>query len=185
MSAFNLATLRELLTKHGIPVDDWGMGEAKTLTHLLKEIEEGETVLVEDELGLLYRLIQGVGVLVEYTAPTGQRFVLKEDRQVFADGRERRRQLGDSVGEKCKRNEDPTEAAARAVREELGCQTPVLLEQLETEQMEKVSQSYPGLLTQYRVCHFRAVLTTEQFNLDGYVETQEDLTTYFVWKLKK
>ena len=95
----HLATeaLQKLLADAGIDTSLWGKGEAKTLAHLQKEIENGETVLVAGEKGELLRKVMFGGADVYYKSPDGKKYRLKEEKQGFKDGRERRRDLGHAV----------------------------------------------------------------------------------------
>ena len=99
------------LNGYGIPLDQWGKGKAKTIGHLAKEIIEGETVLVNKGSEIVRR-VELVHVDVRHTnGDVELQFV--EDRQVFKDGRERRRGLT-GVSEKIKPGKDPRVAAERA-----------------------------------------------------------------------
>ena len=141
---------------------------------------EGETIL-EEHHGSLRRALSLVSITV--ISPHGEHLV--EDRQVFMDGRVRRRGL-DALAEKFKPGEDPTEAARRALEEELGLSPRVveLLHFSEGSRTEKVeaSPSYPGLTSVYRTTHFTVTLPLEAYKSDGYVEHQADKCTYFLWQ---
>jgi hypothetical protein len=177
----NENNLRELLTSSGIDISVWGTGQAKTLTHLQKEIDNGETELIAEKSGTLLRRVSVGGADIYYQSPHGKKYRLKEDRQVFSDGRERRRDLGQAVSEKMKTDEKPRNAIIRGIKEELGIKGNIIL--TETGKAEKIliSPSYPGLKSQYIQHKFQAMLSDDQFNPEGYVETQDDLCTYFVW----
>ena len=181
-----LEGLRNYLSTYGIPVDSWGKGSAKTLDHLLEEINEGETVLVERERGTeVLREIKVASITVLYHK-NGETYVLAEDRQEFSDGRVRKRTLKakGSLSEKFKSHEDQGEAAKRAIREELGIAGDVKLTQVKEEEEIEASQSFPGLKTIYHMYRFNAELTDNQYSPNGYVETQDDKKTYFIWKKK-
>ena len=179
-SAFN--TLRQQLESVGIDVSEWGKGQAKTLAHLQKEIESGEIVLVTGEHGeLLRKVVVGVADIF-YVSPEGKKYRLREDRQVFKDGRERKRDLGQAVSEKMKPDEDPKDAMIRGVKEELGIEGEISLTEMGVDEWLLASTSYPGLQSQ-RIRHkFEATLNAQQFKSDGYVEEQDDKNTYFVWE---
>ena len=72
---------RDYLVSLGVPVDKYGTGGFKTIGHLYKEVEEGETVLTEEDGGLVRR-VEFVGARVIYRAPEGT-LRLYEARQVF------------------------------------------------------------------------------------------------------
>ena len=159
-----------------------GVLEAKTLAHLQKEIESGETVLITGNEGELLRKVVVGGADVFYVSPEGKKYRLKEDRQVFKDGRERRRDLGQAVSEKMKPDENPNDATIRGIQEELGIGGEIILTETGTDEQLLSSPSYPGLQSQYIRHRFEAVLSHEQFREDGYVEEQSGKSTYFVWE---
>lgn len=177
-----LNTLRQQLETAGIDVSEWGKGQAKTLAHLQKEIESGETVLVTGEQGELLRKVMVGGADIYYVSPGGKKYRLKEDRQVFKDGRERKRDLGQAVSEKMKPDEDLKDAMIRGVREELGIEGEISLTETGTDEQLLSSPSYPGLQSQYVRHRFEATLNDQQFQSEGYTEKQEDISTYFVWE---
>lgn len=180
----HLATeaLQKLLADAGIDTSLWGKGEAKTLAHLQKEIENGETVLVAGEKGELLRKVMFGGADVYYQSPDGKKYRLKEEKQVFKDGRERHRDLGHAVSEKMKPSEDSRTAMIRGIQEELGISGEVALTQIGTDEEKITSFSYPGLESQYVRHKFLAILSDTQFKPEGYVEDQPDKSTYFVWE---
>ena len=181
----NEKQLMAYLKSRGVDIESWGKGKAKTLEHLFQEIAEGETELTENDIGEMVRQVSIVNVDVFHKDADGQRWYLVEDRQVFSDGRERRREgiVGASLSEKIKGTEDPKSASARALSEELKIEiNPQNVEELGVHTEELDSPSYPGLKTVYRVFAYRVVVGSSQFNQDGYVETQDDKQTFFVWR---
>lgn len=177
-----IEALEQQLQEAGIDVSRWGWGEAKTLEHLQKEIENGETILVIGEKGELLRMVVVCGADIYYVSPDGKRYRLKEEKQVFKDGRERKRDLGQAVSEKMKPDEDPRDAMIRGIREELGIQGDISLVQTGTDEQLLSSPSYPGLQSQYIRHKFEAILDKSQFRPEGYKEEQKDKTTYFIWE---
>jgi hypothetical protein len=175
--------LINLLNNYGIPIDSWGKDGAKTVDHLVDEINNKETVLVQNpETGTLTREFSFLAIVVLYIDGNNT-YQLIEDRQVFTDGRERRRSSDISVGEKIKYNESNIEQAiARALSEELGIQGGFVAKEGEIVVEEADSKSYPGLKS-HRVRYNSVVkISSEQYKPEGYVETQPDKTTYFIWK---
>ncbi len=175
--------LISLLNQYGIPIHDWGKGEAKTVDHLVNEINNGETMLVQDvESGKLIREFSFLALLVLYK-DRNDTYKLVEEKQVFADGRERVRSLEVSIGEKIKRSENNIEdVVARALSEELGIQEGFVTEKGEVVVEDADSKSYPGL-TSHRNKHNAVVeIDSTQYNPGGYKEVQADKTTYFTWK---
>ena len=169
--------LESILRQANIPLERWGIDKAKTMDHLLEEVSAGETTL---------SLLREVSVVsIEVTCIVGEEsFILREEKQVFSDGRERCRNLGTTMGEKIQPGETPLDAAKRAIREELGIVDPdlVLVECGFRTRGPEESPSYPGLLSLYKFSHFSVTLPTEHYRLEGYIETQGDKTTYFVWR---
>jgi len=176
--------LLELLKVHGIPLSKWGQGQAKTVEHLLAEINSGEASLKEDGAKII-RSSLGAVIQVYYQDGPDLLF-LKEDRQVFVDGREKRRDLRNptsSVGEKMRPGENPEEAAYRALREELDINERVSLTRHLTVSSKGpvLSDSFPGLWTMYKIHVFELFLPQHLYKADGYVEKQRDKTNYFAW----
>lgn len=177
-----LAVLNTKLQSAGIDTSTWGTGSTKTLEHLAKEIADGETTLLVNENGELRRVVVVGTALVQYNSPDGKTYILREEKQVFKDGRERRRNMEQSVFEKMKPDENPEEAMVRGVQEELGITTPVHLTEVGTDEQNISSPSYPGLISQYIKHHFKTTLNDDQYKPEGYIEEQSDKSTFFVWK---
>ena len=174
--------LQKRLESAGIDTSLWGVGRAKTLAHLQEELENGEVILIEGENGELIRQGVVVGADIYYKSHDGKKYYLREERQIFRDGRVRERKLEQSVSEKLKRGEDPENAMIRGLKEELGIDGEIHMQMIKTYEKVVNSSSYPGLLSRYTIHWFRVVLTDDQFNPEGYIEEQPDKTTYFVWK---
>lgn len=177
----DLKSLEEYLLKFGIPLEKWGKGYAKTLSHLLREIESGECTISEKN-GNLLREIEFVMCEMFY-ADGKNLFKLIEEKQVFNDGRARIRDKESSVSEKMIIGEDPLESLIRGVQEELG----IIIDESQIEEEMDVkktepSQSFPGLITSYNGHNFTCFLNKSQYNPNGYIEVQKDKSTYFIWK---
>lgn len=171
--------VKKLLQKYGVPVEQFGTGKAKTLEHLAQEILEGETVLVDKD-GEIVRRVELVHIDVRFTQ-NGVELQLVEDKQVFTDGRERRRGLT-GISEKMKPGENPSISAKRALVEEIGVDSRTDIQSMGTEEETKTSPSYPGLSTEYLRHEMMTTISEEDFRKDGYTEVQPDKTTYFVWR---
>ncbi|OIO48351.1 hypothetical protein COX74_01210 [bacterium (Candidatus Gribaldobacteria) CG_4_10_14_0_2_um_filter_41_16] len=173
--------LLALLKKYNVLVNEWGKGEAKTVWHLLSEINSGEAELIEEN-GELIRKVQGATVNVYYT--DGQKILkLKEKSQVFVDGRERVRELEASIGEKLKSNESPISAVQRALFEELNITESLPFSKVsETKKGPVPSISYPGIKTEYLTHVFEVILPFCFYKPEGYIEKQKDKETIFVWE---
>ena len=172
--------LRAILGLGGVDTSTWGTGETKTVDHLLAELRGGDCELVVDEHGLARR-VRNVWVDV-FCAVDGQRRHLVERRQVFADGRERVRDLPASLGEKCTVGEDPAVAARRALLEELGISSPRALAASAPLSSPEAGSSFPGLRTVYETYWFTAELDPADYRPEGYTESQSDKTTMFEWE---
>ena len=168
------------LTQFEVPIGEWGTGQSKTVRNLLHELQEGECH-IEDAGGYLVRYLEFVGVRIFYKE--GETILyLQEDRQEFTDGRTRRRKMPSSVSEKMKFGENPHLAAVRGIREELGILIkPEQLIKARDLNYNGSSMSYPGLRSKYKGHQFTCYLTKEQFNPEGYIEKQEDKSTFFIW----
>jgi hypothetical protein len=178
-----LAELENMLTLAGTDLSLWGLGAAKTVAHLHREIAEGESVVQVTDTGAVERSSRVVWVDVFYADQQGNVYHLVEDRQEFSDGRVRRRQLASSLGEKLKLHEDPDEAAMRALSEELGIEASSIVHKLGRKQMIDPSDSYPGLINSSDAYGYAIELADESFRADGYVERQADKTNHYAWEL--
>ena len=168
------------------PRESLGQGAAKTVSHLLSEIQNGDCELVEENNGLIRRVhVVNLSVSAQFD---GKIHTLIEDRQVFNEGTSqerirKRRDLGGAVSEKIHSSEDPDAAVPRAIHEELGIEGNVNFNKTRSEDIDRDSPSFPGLRTQYRAHYYSATLTGDQIHKKGYKEVQPDKTTYFVWGL--
>lgn len=179
----NKTELEQQLKSKGIPIEKWGVGESKTLENLLHELESGDSRLEEDpDLGVL-RVEAGVGINVYFNEGKNS-LVLVEDRQVFKDGRIRRRNLPTSIGEKMRPGESPLEAVSRAFSEELNIVAIGVIFSIGEEDRQPVSSvSFPGLWTKRKIHVFDTTMPPEYFKPEGYVEEQEDKTNYYEWRV--
>lgn len=171
--------LAALLRQHGVDVNRWGTAAAKSVEHLRRELEQGESVLLEED----GQLVREVAVVEIDVVGPREEVRLHEDRQEYRDGRTRRRSLGGALNEKLHPGETPDRAARRALREELGISDARLaLVPLDTVEDERESPSYPGLRSRYLVWRYRLRLPPRHFRPEGYVEEQDDKATYFRWR---
>ena len=154
--------------------ENWGVGTAKTLDHLVLEIDKGET-----RLNGVFRAIRTVAIDV-----ICDKQKLREVCQVFSDGRIRKREFEfGSVCEKLNGGETPLQGLWRGLEEELGIKynSQIRFKYIEEKTMIFVSNSYPGLVTRNTQSRFRVKLPREFYRVDGYFERQSDKTTYFEW----
>lgn len=169
--------LEKLLKEFQIPIIHFGTGKAKKISDLLEEINNGDCEFVISQKGLC-RKVSVVRIKILY-----KDFILIEDRQVFKDGRERKRELS-HLGEKIHCDEEVKTALKRACAEELGIESSLDYISCGVEKETRYSSSYPGLKSEYLLYDFTVTLKDEQFNKEGYVEKDEKgtgLTTYFKW----
>ena len=176
-----LMDLEKYLIKFSIPLNEWGKGYAKTIEHLFLEIESEECSLTEEN-GILIRNIEFVMCEIFYRK--GEKiYKLIEDKQIFKDGRIRRRKKDSSVSEKMKIGENPIQSLIRGIDEELGVSlNESQLSREEDLKEEEFSQSFPGLMTRYKGHNFTCFFNDSQYNPKGYIENQKDKSTYFVWE---
>lgn len=173
-------SIRDLLLAHHIPLSEWGKGEASSFEKLVSEVESGECILVSG-CDILLRVVSGVIVDV-YAEFSSGKFLLREDRQVFRDGRVRRRNLDGSIGKKMRPGEHPIMTVRRALVEELSIHEQLSLTRFPDREKGPISSvSYPGLVSVYHMRHFAVTLPWHLARREGYVEEQEEKTTYFIW----
>jgi hypothetical protein len=178
----SLDELKNILKRGGIDFSQWGKGGTKTLNHLQKEIENEECALIIGKQGEVLREVVIARANIFYISKEGKKYRLKEEKQVFKDGRERRRNLKYSLNEKVKFGENIKEAMIRGIKEELGIEGDLSLKETGIEEETEDSPSYPGLKSHYIYHNFEVSLNDQQFNPNGYIEDQEDKTTYFIWE---
>ena len=174
----------QMLKDKGIDIQLYGTGTFKTIGHLYQEIEEGETELT-DENGQLVRRVQFVGARILYKKDD-EWLRLYEEKQIFKDGRERRRtNMPYSAAEKFKSGEDPKEVIVRGMKEEL--KLDITKDQFTFYNKKEIENNddYPGIKSFHIGYEFLVVLNDEQYNPDGYIERQSDKDVYFTWRLMK
>lgn len=184
VEVISVEDLEECLRAHDIDLSKWGVDGAKTVRHLLKEIQAGETHFRKGARGLV-RQIMPSGTRVYHVPAYETGLYLKESHQISRkDGKRTERKRPYSVGEKAKPGETLRESAIRGIREELKIIGDFTILDREKSIREEDSPSFPGLLTRYIDQRFDAILNAEQYKPDGYVELGEgegDKDTHFVW----
>src|SRR3989344_3381838 len=149
-----------LLKISNVSLGDWGTGAAKTVDHLLKEINDGESTLIKKG-NFLLRSVIGSSVRIFYKQKSSALLFLKEDKQIFKDGREKRRELAEELG--------VTEKLPLVPRPNI-IKGPI------------PSISFPGLYTLYSIYAFEVFLPEKWYKPEGYAEKQADKTNYFIWE---
>ena len=171
----------QMLKDHDINTELYGTGTFKTIGHLYHEIEEGETELT-DEGGQLVRKVQFVGARILHKKD-GKWWRLYEEKQIFKDGRERRRaNMPYSAAEKFKSGEDPKEVIVRGMKEELNLD--ITKDQFAFYNKKEIENNddYPGIKSFHIGYEFLVVLNNSQFLERGYIERQVDKDVYFTWR---
>jgi len=171
----------QMLKDHDINTELYGTGTFKTIGHLYHEIEEGETELT-DEGGQLVRRVQFVGARILHKKD-GKWWRLYEEKQIFKDGRERRRaNMPYSAAEKFKSGEDPKEVIVRGMKEELNLD--ITKDQFAFYNKKEIENNddYPGIKSFHIGYEFLVVLNDSQFLERGYIERQVDKDVYFTWR---
>ncbi len=168
--------LEDLLACEGASTGLWGSGEAKSLEHLLAELAAGECRLGRDQDGRLVRCVRGAQLRIRHRS-----FTLVEACQVFADGRERHRDLQASCEEKLTAGEDPAAGALRCLKDRLGVSWEPELGEPAALHKRARSQPYPGLRSVFQAFTWDAELPEAHCRPDGYEERQSGKTTFWEW----
>ena len=135
-------SLRKWLAVRNIDTSEWGTEGAKSVTHLWRELQEGDLVLRDNPP---LRVVHVVQIIIRR-----QNKFLIEATQEFGDGSHRHRNQPPS--EKVKAGESYTKAALRCLQEELGINaSDVTFDQSSHKEVQAQadSLSYPGLATEY------------------------------------
>lgn len=167
----NQSDLENLLQKHNIDTSCW----IKPVSELWKEIQNGESILVEKN-GTLKRRVHVANVVCRF-----RDLQLYEEKQVFKNGTTLRRGFK-CVSEKIMGDENPQDAAKRGLQEELGIpvgEVEVLC--CGIAQSNMCSETYTGLKSQCMRYEFECEIPEKWFK-DEYVEVQESKSTYFKWE---
>lgn len=186
--------LREVAHSLGIPLLEYGTGNAKSLDHLAAELQSGETWITfekfEKDLGgatLRPVLNTFVGrVDLYHRKENGQLFHLVETEQIFHEPHRRRvRDLNVSVGEKLMPGESLLQAARRGIVEELREIDIERLPPLKNPHLTaslKESECYPGFLHR-KFFGTSAVLLQPADVRESYIERGTDKDVKFAWQL--
>lgn len=179
----NLDQLLQILVLSNVPIDEYGKGVAKSISHLLSEINEGESTLSIDVSGNIFRFVNVLWVDVYCSLSNGEVYVLKEDHQEFKDGRIKIRNLDSSIGEKLKPSEILLNGVRRALHEEIGISDADDIYEIGCEEKTFIPDTFPGIESTYKMHKFVTVIPESSFIPEGYVEYQNDKTNYYCWKM--
>lgn len=173
----NLAALEGILKDYGISTDSW----QKNTQALFEEIVDGECYL-EVEADKLIRKVDVIRVLCFHENDNGEKFKLKEDKQVSSDGKVRFRKY-EGLSEKRMGGEKLEIAALRALKEELqipsDCIQVIREKDLDTVET-KDSATYPELKGVYNFYYFSAKIPISHYR-QQYIE-DKTFKTYFSWE---
>lgn len=146
--------LISLLQMFGVPVENWGKGESKDVSHFYKEIDAGESYLRIDQKGLA-RVVEIVKMYFKSPQP-GEKVVLKEIFQILPNGRKKIR--NQEPGGKIQTGEKSTSALEREIFEKLDLLPAYYkYKSLPVEVEFRPSKSYPGIICQYVIHRFEIV----------------------------
>lgn len=173
----------DYLKKFNVPIELYGTGGFKTVNHLFNEIKEGETVLTEKD-GKLIREVNFVGARIIYKKE-GSWIHLYEEKQIFKDGRVRRRNLPYSMAEKFKLGEEPKKVLIRGMKEEIDLNITNDQFNYFNKLRFEDNSDYPGITSFHTGYEFLVVLKDNQYVEEGYIERQSDKDVYFKWKSLK
>ena len=170
----------DYLKSFNVPVEIYGTDKYKTVGHLFNEVKEGETVLTE-EGDKLIRKVYFVGARI-IIKKDNDWLHLYEEKQVFKDGRVRRRNLPFSMAEKFKLGEEPKNVLVRGMKEELDL--TITKDQFNFFNKVELEDNadYPGITSYHTGYEFLVVLKDDQFSESGYIEKQSDKDVYFKWR---
>ncbi len=154
----------------------------EALLLLSQEIETGRVVLVRDNQGQLVRQMNWVQADVLYRSPQGELFQLVVQRQVFKDGYERLPDSQLAISKRLEPFEIGSECVMRQVRFGLNILGPVRVRSLGLQDEVRPSDEYSGLPGLYTTYNYVVTLDDRQFKMEGYVESQDDVETFYVWQ---
>ena len=179
--SITLEELKQLMIEANVPVNEYGRGEAKDIDDLQKEISDGECTIAVAHDGTLTRQVKPVWVNVLCRLGDGRIMVLREEKQVFKDGRVRKRNLPSSLGEKLKAGESTDDAALRALKEEIGVIEVTTMEKVHEESRTFTPPTFPGIKSTYSSTFYDVVIPESAYDAEGYVEYQLKKDNYYVW----
>lgn len=169
--------LETFLKDKGVALDKW----QKTSNDLCNEIKNQDCSLGFED-GNLIRRVDVVRVKCFYHDEKNDTYQLVEDKQVFKNGLERVRKDFDFIAEKKQPMETPEAAARRGIAEELGIRDENIELVPENNFTKKLSSpSYAGINSVYNTYVYKIVVPKEHFKPEGYIENQEDKSSYFSW----
>ncbi|MDX9970364.1 MAG: hypothetical protein RBS56_00450 [Candidatus Gracilibacteria bacterium] len=177
-----VAALKHQLKSAGINTDSWGIGKAKSLEDLHKEIENGKSSLIISANGEILRKVEVAKIDLFFNSPDGKKYKLIEDKRVYPDGREKFRDTSHSVSKKINKIQTPHSAIKEALLKKLGLKGDLTLKENGVIEDTNMSPSYPGLRSVYIFYLFSADLNPNDFKSNGYTEKHPEGVTIYTWK---
>ncbi|NCO74186.1 MAG: hypothetical protein GW795_07610 [Cyanobacteria bacterium] len=175
--------LANLLSIYGVDTSNWTHLQGnKTLEQLFIEIKEEEESSLEIIDHKLVRSLKVSSIIVKFKLGNNY-FQLVEDKQIFFTGIERKRELS-TITEKLKNNENSLQAAYRGLEEEIGLKLDSGLIFNGETRWEKISPSYPNLLSVYQLFNYSIILGEKELKSIRFSEYQESEQMLNLFTLK-
>jgi hypothetical protein len=177
----------ELLIEHWdqIPWRQWGVGSAREIGDLLREIGSGETVLAS----INNQLIRNVEIVIVFVFTKDGKWLVEEP-QHMADGRVRNRRFP-YISETLRQGESSYDTAVRAVREESGGHIVIGKDRLVSGEIHNLTEnhayntgstSYPGLKSVKKAYTFGLVITETEYRAKYTEVDVSGSVTIHTWK---
>lgn len=184
----NSVDLSIFLKEYWIDCSDWWKNGSKSVDELAKEIEQGDSILIEIGWKIIRRTKVATADIL-YSDQNGKIWKLKEEKQVMKDGSIRVRSQERSMSEKVRswigsKREKILAWILRWVREEINVTLSLRDISYVWKRRERQNgRSYPWLETIYKLFDFKVLLSEKDYRSEGYTEKGENwITTYFTWQ---
>jgi len=187
----DLAMFRKTLVEHNIDTNQFGVGKAKGIEQLAKEVETGASRLMLDAQQHK-KLVRVVDIVVLKLRPADGSRLLVEFKEKFPD--ERERETNRLPGTKKEPHENARQTAERILREMMNMDPSMVtfdFSNVERQEEETDSPSFPGVTTVYRKELVECKVTTseqalqEKVGLPGmtqwYATDPQGNTKFFTW----
>jgi hypothetical protein len=178
----NYSDLEKILNQYQIDTSKWSHQEGnKTIAQLLIEIQQGESALDIIDCKLV-RTLKVASIKVKFKLGDNY-FQLVEDKQIFLTGKVRKRELV-TITEKIKQDETPLIGAYRGLAEEINLYLNEGLIFENESRWQKISPSYPNLISIYQVFNYYIILGKEELKQVRFSEYQaaEEMVNLFTLK---